>query len=66
MGYWNAGKDGSSLHAKDTGLVWGDDPADAFDTALHKIMRAFKRDMDRPPTKDEIRSGLEFALRSIE
>lgn len=66
MGYWNAGKDGSSLHAKETGLVWGDEPADAFDSALQKITRAFKRDMDRSPTKDEIRSGLEFALKSIE
>lgn len=62
MGYWNAGEDGSSLHVAPTGLVWGDSPADEMDAAITRIVADFKLDVGRYPTKQEIRSGLEFAL----
>lgn len=62
MGYWNAGRGGSSLHAESTGLVWGDRPADAMSDALEEVYKAFVEDVGRPPTEAEIRSGLEFSL----
>jgi hypothetical protein len=62
MGWWRAGKDGSSLHAEETGLVWGDGPADIMDDAIEKIVAEFLRDYGRKPTQDELIAGLLFAL----
>lgn len=62
MGYWNQDREGHSLIVEDTGLVWGDAPADAIDDALAAIVSAFKEDVGRLPTKGEIRAGLEFSL----
>jgi hypothetical protein len=62
MGYWNQGRDGTSLHTEDTGLIWGDAPADVMDEALFGIRVLFSAHVGRPPTADEIRAGLEFAL----
>jgi hypothetical protein len=62
MGYWNQGRDGTSLHTEDTGLIWGDAPADVMDAAVRQINAAFIADIGRPATADEIRAGLEFAL----
>lgn len=42
--------------------VWGDGPADIFDTALDEIVSEFVGEWDRKPTADEIRTGLEVAL----
>lgn len=62
MGYWNQGSDGSSLHDKDTGLVWGDTPADIFDSAIEKVVAAFRADIGREPTKAEVEAGFKFSL----
>ena len=65
MGYWNSGKDGSSLHLEKTGLIWGDRPADVIDESLERIYALFIEDVGRAPTADEIRSGLEFSLKGF-
>lgn len=68
MGYWDANERGGLTFPyqvlNDDGIdrVWGDTPADAFDEALNKIIKAFNGDMLRPPTAQEIRSGLEFSM----
>ncbi len=62
MGWWRGGMDGSSLHMKETGLVWGDRPADLIDGAIEQIIIAFQEEWDRKPLKQEIISGLLFSL----
>lgn len=66
MGYWSTNETGNSLVVENTGMVWGDAPADAMDEAIAVISKAFKNDVGRLPTKAEIRAGLEFALSSYE
>ena len=41
MGYWNTAPDGASLQDNDTGLVWGDAPADLLDEA--QVTQALER-----------------------
>ena len=62
MGYWSQDKKGCSLQLKDTGLVWGDAPADIMGEALERIIQVFKRDLGHMPTKAEIKAGLLFSL----
>ena len=62
MGYWNQSETGASLVMEDTGLVWGDQPADAMDDALDRIIAFFKRDVGRLPTEAEVKAGLMFSL----
>lgn len=62
MGWWNQGSDGSSLHEEDTGLTWGDGPADTFGDALDNVVVQFQSALGRNPTKAELRAGLEFTL----
>jgi hypothetical protein len=62
MGWWRAGKDGSSLHAEDTGLVWGDGPADILDDAIEAIVAEFTGAYGRKPTQEELKAGLLFSL----
>ncbi len=62
MGYWNQTKEGGSLAREDTGLVWGDQPADAIGDALDKIIACFKRDLGRLPKQAEVKAGLLFSL----
>jgi hypothetical protein len=62
MGWWRAGEDGSSLHAEETGLVWGDGPADIMDDALDKIVAEFRQDWGRKPSRIELEAGLRFSL----
>lgn len=62
MGWWNQGSDGSSLHDEDTGLTWGDAPADALDNALDLIIGSFEEAFERRPSAAEIRAGMEFTL----
>lgn len=63
MGYWNSSADGSSLHSEDTGIVWGDSPAEAMEDAIDKIVAIFLQDLDREPTKKELEAGLAFTIR---
>lgn len=65
MGWWNTGRDGTSLHVEDTGLLWGDSPADFMDDALEKIVYDFIMEHERNPTCGELRAGLEFSLMGL-
>lgn len=65
MGYWRAGPDGESLVMEETGIVWGDEPADIMADALEAIVRVFKRDVGRKPTEVELKSGLMFSLGGV-
>lgn len=62
MGFWNASPEGHALQPEDTGLMWGDDPADIFDFAVLNIGDSFKRSLGRRPTKAELIAGLKYSL----
>ena len=62
MGYWNAGIDGSSLHERPSGFIWGDEPADTLDIAIDEIVDTFRRDWNRNPTRQEMIGGFMFSL----
>lgn len=62
MGYWNSTAEGGSLQSEDTGIIWGDQPADIMDLAIAKIVETFELEVGRPPTKTEMRAGLEFSM----
>jgi hypothetical protein len=62
MGSWNHGADGSSLHTEETGLIWGDGPADIFDKAIADAARVFAEDVGREPTEEELMAGFRFSL----
>jgi hypothetical protein len=60
MGYWTGTVVGD---IENTGLVWGDQPADIVDDAIERAVLVFTEDIGRKPTKAELREGLEFYLR---
>ncbi len=60
MGWWQAGPNGSSLHTEDTGMVWGDGPADHVDIMFDRVVEAFLEAWGRPPTPEEYEAGLKF------
>lgn len=62
MGWWNSAPDGSSLLVEETGLVWGDGPADVMDAALEEIRTQFDSTYHRGPTREELIAGLLFSL----
>jgi hypothetical protein len=62
MGWWNSKANGASLQQRDTGLLWGDGPADYMDAALDNIVKLFWSENLRPPTKAELKAGLLFSL----
>lgn len=66
MGWWNAGEAGESLQIEETGMMWGDSPADIMDQCIDEIVGDFRSEWNRKPTKSELRSGLEFALNGYE
>ena len=66
MGWWRAGKDGSSLHLEETGLVWGDSVADIMDDAIDRIVQEFSAEGGRRPTEEELKAGLLFSLGGYE
>lgn len=39
MGWWSQTADGDSLQLENTGLYWGDGPADFIDNAIHRWRR---------------------------
>lgn len=62
MGWWSAGPSGQSLVMEETGMLWGDEPADIMGDAVQHVVQSFEENVGRRPTLKEIRSGLEFAL----
>jgi hypothetical protein len=62
MGYWNSTADGQSLQPNDTGIIWGDEPADIIGDALDEIAAVFMREWGREPTEAEWMAGLKFSL----
>jgi len=71
MGFWPSSADGVSFPedvrhaAPDDEIIWGDVPADAMDTAVAEIVKAFREGMGRNPRRAEIFAGLWFALGPI-
>lgn len=65
MGWWRADEEGGSLHLEETGMIWGDEPADIMSDALKKIFEAFKQDYGRMPSERELKGGLLFSLGGI-
>lgn len=61
MGYWNATTEGASLALEDTGMYWGDTPADILGDAVDAINQAFKTDLGKSVTLEELQAGLLFA-----
>jgi len=57
MGIWNIDSDGNSFVENDA-LWWGDSPANAMDEALKDIIVAFRLDVGRAPTLEELHAGL--------
>lgn len=62
MGWWQATEGGASLALEDTGLLWGDGPADVLDRAIDEIVVEFEQAQGRKPTNDELLAGLRFSL----
>lgn len=62
MGWWEQDENGHSF-VVGSGLVWGDGPADIFDSAIADVEEKFQREHGRGPTSEELLAGLKFALR---
>lgn len=62
MGWWRAREDGTSLVTEETGIAWGDGPADILDKAIGEIREEFLRGCGRPPTRIELMAGMLFSL----
>lgn len=58
MGWWNAAPNGASLLTEETGLVWGDGPADSLDFAIDDVVKSYQERLGRKPTVDELTAGL--------
>lgn len=61
MGWWSTNPAGDSLLREDTGMYWGDGPADLFDELLAAVDKQFIEAWGRPATKEEILAGLYFS-----
>lgn len=66
MGYWNQNKQGHSFAKEDGEMVWGDGPADHIDDGIAQAIYRFTEDVGRPPTFDELKSGILFSLGGLE
>jgi hypothetical protein len=68
MGWWTQDEQGCSFAhrieevAGEGEMMWGDRPADIFDVAIDEIVKVFEAELERRPTKGELRAGLEFSL----
>ncbi|QWS68274.1 hypothetical protein SEA_VANLEE_158 [Gordonia phage VanLee] len=54
MGYWNTNPAGASLLSEDTGMIWGDIPADEIDSAMAKVINDMRHANREWPTREEI------------
>lgn len=66
MGYWSTDAEGHSFATHDPELVWGDSPADIMDDALAQIVKVFKQDVGREPSKAEVIAGVKFSLGGLD
>jgi hypothetical protein len=67
MGYWSTNSQGHSFiepHIEGGDMMWGDAPADAMDDALDEIIKAFRSDLGRAPSLEELKAGLLFSAQS--
>ena len=63
MGWWSQDEQGHSFASAESGeMMWGDGPADILDNALDEIVKEFKREFDRRPTRAELLAGMKFSL----
>ena len=65
MGWWDANPRGG-LAIDDTGIVWGDGPADILDNAIDAINREFKEVWGRSVTLAELKAGFAFSTSILE
>lgn len=64
MGYWQTNEHGHSFAQGidgDEPMLWGDAPADVMDEALAQIIAAFRSDLGRAPSLEELKAGLLFS-----
>jgi hypothetical protein len=66
MGWWNSGKDGSSLEFRSDNHYWGDGPADVMDAALDNIRQQFRSEWGREPSLSELLAGVKFSAGIME
>jgi hypothetical protein len=71
MGWWSIRKDTREVYmgppTDDVELLdMGDTPLDAIDSAIKKIIKAYKRDLKRKPTLDELVQLLDWSIRAHE
>ncbi len=59
MGWWETYRNGVHVEI-------GDEPLDAVDSAIKKIIRAYRRDMKRKPSPDELAVILETSIKTHE
>lgn len=64
MGTWNIDSEGNSFVESDA-LSWGDTPADAMDSALEGVIAAFRLDLGRAPSLEELHAGLAFSAEHV-
>lgn len=65
MGWWSSDANGSSLQFEETGLLWGDGPADQIDKAIDEITREFETAWGRKPKRLELEAGFKFSLNGL-
>jgi hypothetical protein len=62
MGWWSTNKEGRSFAENDgPEMLWGDSVADIIDAAIDDVVKVFKVDVGRAPTKDELVAGFRFS-----
>jgi hypothetical protein len=61
MGWWNTNTDGTSLLLENTGMQWGDGPADILSDAIIDINEQFQTSLGREPSRAELIAGMRFA-----
>ena len=54
MGYWRTTQAGESLQLDETGLIWGDQPADMIDDGMERLIARLYLEKHRLPTVGEL------------
>lgn len=65
MGWWDCNSDGClTFGTPDTIGIFGDEPADAIDSAVAQIVAAYERDRKRKPTLAEMEAAARWLVNS--